>query len=87
MLPSDAQINNRKRDKIPSPGLIEKQKDLIVDYWGIIAESQARRFQKEIQIALLGHHSFDSWKDHGIVQLQHSCHYLIEQRGYEEWRG
>src|SRR5690606_40902639 len=33
LLPSDSKTNNQKRDKTPSPKLIEKQKSLILDYW------------------------------------------------------
>lgn len=86
LLPSDSRINNQKRDKIPSPEIVERQKNLILDYWGIIYESQSQRFQKEIQVALLGNHSFASWKNIGISQLQNSCNYLIENRGFEEWK-
>jgi len=86
LLPSDSRINNQKRDKIPTPEIIERQKNLILDYWGIIFESQSQRFQKEIQVALLGNHSFDSWKNTGISQLQNSCNYLIENRGFEGWK-
>lgn len=86
LLPSDSRINNQKRDKIPAPEIIERQKNLILDYWGIIFESQSQRFQKEIQVALLGNHSFDSWKNIGISQLQNSCNYLIENRGFEGWK-
>ena len=85
LLPSDSKINNQKRDKIPTPGVIERQKNLIIDYWGIIYEHQPKRFQKEIQVALLGNNSFDSWKNSGILQLQNSCNYLIENRGFEGW--
>ena len=85
LLPSDSKINNQKRDKIPSPEIIERQKNLILDYWEIIFENQTTRFQKEIQVALLGNHSFSSWKNVGISQLQNSCTYLIENRGFEEW--
>jgi hypothetical protein len=86
LLPSDSIINNEKRDKIPTPEIIGRQKNLILDYWGIIFESQSQRFQKEIQVALLGNHSFDSWKNTGISQLQDSCNYLIENRGFEGWK-
>jgi len=86
LLPSDSRINNQKRDKIPSPEIIEKQRNLILDYWGIIYANQANRFRKEIQVALLGDHSFTSWKDVGISQLQNRCNYLIERRGFEEWK-
>lgn len=86
LLPSDSKINNQKRDKIPTPEIIDRQKNLILDYWEIIFESQSKRFQKEIQVALLGNHSFDSWKNIGITQLQNSCNYLIENRGFEGWK-
>jgi hypothetical protein len=86
LLPSDSRINNQKRDKIPTPEIIDRQKNLIIDYWGIIFENQSHRFQKEIQVALLGNHSFDHWKNIGISQLQKSCKYLIENRGFEGWK-
>lgn len=85
LLPSGSKINSQKRDKIPTPEIIDKQKNIILDYWGIIFESQSNRFQKEIQVSLLGNHSFDSWKDTSILQLQNSCNYLIENRGFEGW--
>jgi hypothetical protein len=86
LLPSDSKINNQKRDKIPTPEVIERQKNLIIDYWEIIHEHQSQRFQKEFQVALLGNLSFDSWKNSGITQLQNSCNYLIENRGFEGWK-
>jgi hypothetical protein len=85
LLPSNSRNNNQKRDKIPTPEIIDRQKNLILDYWEIIFESQSKRFQKEIQVALLGNHSFDSWKNTGILQLQNRCNYLIENRGFEGW--
>lgn len=86
LLPSDPKTNNQKRDKIPSPELIETRKDLILRYWEIINENQAQRFRKEIKIALLGDNSFSTWREKGIEQLQNSCDYLITNRGYEEWK-
>lgn len=85
LLPSGSTINNQKRDKIPSPKIIEQQKDLILDYWEIIAKHQNNRFQAEIQVALLGNEPVSSWKEKGILQLQNNCNYLIEKRGFEKW--
>jgi len=85
LLPSQSTINNKKRDKIPSVDLIEKQRELIVHYWTLINEYQGERFQKEIQIALLGSEPFSNWKAKAITQLQNSCNYLISNRGYKEW--
>ena len=85
LLPSAARINARKRDKIPGPELIERQRGHILEYWELLYKHQQKRFQKEIQIALLGNHAFDTWKQRGITQLQSSCNYLIEIRGFEAW--
>jgi hypothetical protein len=85
LLPSTPKTNNQKRNKIPSPDLIDKRKDLIVQYWELIFEKQPQRFKKEIQVALLGNNSFNDWQLTGIKQLQNSCNYLISKRGYEEW--
>jgi CRISPR/Cas system Type II protein with McrA/HNH and RuvC-like nuclease domain len=85
LLPALSKINSNKLDKIPSPEIIEKQKNHILEYWEIIYEHQSKRFQNEIQVALLGNHSFENWKNIGISQLQNRCTYLIENRGFEAW--
>jgi len=85
LLPSQSTTNNQKRDKIPSPYLIERRKDLILYYWDLILQDQPQRFQKEIQVALLGNHPFTAWQKRAILQLQSSCEYLISNRGYDEW--
>lgn len=86
LLPSDVKTNNQKRDKIPSIGLIERRKDLIFHYWDLLNENQPQRFQKEIQIALLGNNTFPTWKEPAFEHLQSSCNYLISNRGYAEWK-
>jgi hypothetical protein len=85
LLPSQTSTNNQKRDKIPSVELIERRKDLILHYWDLINQNQPQRFQKEIQVALLGNKPFVSWQETAIKQLQSSCNYLISNRGYDEW--
>ena len=87
LLPSNSTINrNKKKDKIPSPSLIEKQKDIILDYWDIIYKEESERFRKEFQTALLGNQPFKNWRQNGIPKLKESCTYLIENRGFEEWK-
>lgn len=85
LLPSRPSINNKKRDKIPSPELIDKQKDLILEYWNLINDAYYERFSKEITLALLGNKSYNNWQSSGINQLQNTCNYLISNRGYEPW--
>lgn len=86
LLPSQATTNNKKRDKIPSIDLIEKSKSLILYYWELINETQSQRFQKEMQIALLGNNPFSNWQETSIIQLKSCCNYLISNRGFEEWK-
>lgn len=85
LLPSDPRINQQKKDSIPTPNLIEKRKDLILNYWGKIYDHQPDRFTKEIQTSLLGHKPSHTWATEGINQLKDNCHYLIESRGFEQW--
>lgn len=85
LLPSLASVNNKKRDKIPTPELIERNKELILHYWELINKSKSQRFEKEIQVTLLGNHPFDNWQTTAIQQLQNSCNYLIIKRGFQEW--
>lgn len=86
LLPSKQTTNNKKRDKIPSPIFIEERRNSILKYWNLLNAKQTNRFRKEIQVALLGNKSFDSWEQTCIEQLKNSCSYLINIRGYEEWK-
>jgi hypothetical protein len=85
LLPSQTNTNRQKRDKIPTADLIQRRKDLILYYWDLINQNQPQRFQKEIQVALIGNTPFSSYQQTAITQLQRSCDYLISNRGYEEW--
>ncbi len=86
LLPSDAKTNNQKRDKIPAVEMLEKRKELIFYYWEKLNEQQNRRFQKEIQVSLLGNSTTSHWNEKALEHLKNSCHYLITTRGYEEWK-
>ncbi len=85
LLPSNPKTNNSKRDKIPSPALIENQKDIILHYWGIVDSRLNSRFQKEIRVSLLGDNQLRDWKEVAIDQLKSTCTFLIEKRGFEKW--
>lgn len=86
LLPSSSSVNNRKRDKIPSPEFLEDRKSSIIQYWDLINENTQDRFQKEFRIALLGRNDSRNWKEMGLQQLKSSCSYLINQRGFESWK-
>ncbi len=87
LLPARPDLNNKKRDKIPSPELIENRQELITHYWQLMREHKTQRFQKEIQLSLLGYHTGSEWHETAISQLKQSCDYLISTRGIERWNG
>jgi len=85
LFPSDKITNNKKRDKIPSPNLLQKRKDLIIHYWDIISRYQKERFFNEINISLLGEYYSSDWENTAFNKFKEHCNYLINTRGYEEW--
>ena len=86
LLPAQPTINNKKRDKIPSSTIITKRKDIIIHYWELIHQKQQEKFLDEIQISLLGNQSKNNWQNTAFNQLLSISKYLIETRGYEEWK-
>ena len=87
LLPVTSAINNKKSDKIPSIELIDNQRELIAHYWQILHDAEQHRFQKEIQLALLGYTPAADWHATAIEQLKNTCGYLINVRGFESWQG
>lgn len=85
LLPARPDLNNQKRDKIPSPTLIDNRRELITHYWDLIHLHKTQRFQKEVQVALLGYEYTSAWHEPAISQLKQSCEYLISTRGFEGW--
>lgn len=49
LLPADPKVNNSKRDMLLTRGLLNKRKDIIKDYWGLIAKSYPARFDYEVK--------------------------------------
>ena len=85
LLPANPKVNNSKRDKIPTPRIIENQKPMIFYYWDLIYESFPSRFQKEIKTSLVGNSFGNQWKESAISQMKVSCNFLIEKRGFSPW--
>lgn len=85
LLPVLKTVNANKRDKVPTPELIESQKAYLLSYWERIEAKHPETFRKEIQTALLGNHAYPTWRHVAIAQLKSICHYLIHQRGFEAW--
>lgn len=82
LLPCDSKVNSKKSDKIPSPELILKQKDIIISYWDIYEEKAKELFESQVKISLLPESPAASNKIKLIEALSEKAHYLISERGY-----
>jgi len=87
MLPSDRQINQHtKRDKIPTPKLIEKRSDVIKHYWDQYSQEWPHLFKSQMELSLSGQQSSkEQLTDNAIESLCRKCHYLIVDRGHEKF--
>ena len=82
LLPCDSGINGKKSDKIPSPELIQKRKNIIISYWDIYEEKAKELFEYQIKSSLLSEVSVLSNKTKLIDSLSEKANYLISERGY-----
>ena len=78
LMPSNKKINNKKRDKIPTPNLIETRKDLIINYWKLYKE-KFDYFTKQREISL---GEFTNEEDY-IKSLKQKCDFLINKLGFD----
>ncbi|WP_457634847.1 HNH endonuclease domain-containing protein [Persephonella sp.] len=88
LLPAHKEINQNKKDKIPSPELIKNRSELISYYWRIVFSVCKDRFEKEIYTNLIGLNknlSRNQLFTRGIISLTDKVKYLIDVRGYEPW--
>jgi len=86
LLPSSKKINNQKRDRIPTPGMIQDCGVRIIDNWNLLYSKNPNRFTYEIEAGLLGHPITSGWQPEALSKLQENAEYLIKKRGYEEWK-
>ena len=82
LLPCDSKINGKKSNKIPSPKLILKQKDLIISYWDIYEEKAKELFEYQVKSSLSPKISALLHKTKLIEALSEKADYLISERGY-----
>jgi len=87
LLPAHSDVNRNKRDKIPTPSLIESRKNYIKYYWNLLFEEYKGRFLKDMEIGLTGTVNTNIVKlfNAGIEKLKQKSKFLIE-RGYEPWK-
>jgi len=86
LLPCDRKINSKKSDKIPSPELILKQKDLIISYWDIYEKKAKELFEYQVRSSLSPKEYTFTNKPQLIEALSEKAHYLISKRGYSAFK-
>lgn len=85
LLPAYKKVNNQKRDKIPSPALIEKRADIIIDYWKRYEQKWSTRFNNELDVSLLNSDHAERSYDLAIASLIQKAGYLIHDRGFQAY--
>ncbi len=87
MLPTDRKLNQQqKKAKIPSPELITKRADVIKSYWKQYKQQWPIQFREQIEISLTGpNRQEDKLSDFAIEALCKKSHYLIYDRGHQEF--
>lgn len=83
LVPVKKSVNLRKRDKIPTPELIERSSERIKSVWRLYAESYGSQFEKEIFEGLGT--GLDHGMDDAIGALKLKSEYLIEKRGFQKF--
>lgn len=86
LLPSSAIVNKNKRDKIPSPEIIENAKERIFENWDVLYINNETRFRRELESSLLGSTMGPGWKSKALNRLINNAQYLIKNRGHAEWK-
>ena len=87
LLPAAGHVNLKKGAGIPGPALVEKRADAIVDCWHMLHAAYPVRFMNEMAVSLIGRPTCSSlWEEAGIDRLREKCGYLIDVRGFDEWR-
>jgi hypothetical protein len=83
LVPVKATINLRKRDKIPTSGLIDSSSERIKEVWKLYARRFGRQFEQEIFEGLGT--GLENDMDNAIHALKTKSDYLIEKRGFQKF--
>ena len=70
LLPANPQVNNRKRDRLPTVSLIERASERIVASWRHLAGLHERRFERELQAFVGGPLPRGGWENTALARLK-----------------
>jgi len=86
LFPADSKINNQKKDKLPSQGLIEKNRDKMVFYWEMLNENLPDIFNSDFS-RFTGKENLhmDNWKNVLFWTFSEAVETTASRRGVERW--
>ena len=84
LLPVARKVNNEKSDKIPTPDLLRRRKDAIVETWRFANDKQPLVFKFEIE-RTLGRFREESWEQELFQYLSERAAVAIYRRGETPW--
>ena len=86
LVPATQEENSKKSDKIPSISRLERKKEAIFQCWDLLSAAYPHEFNRGLTVGLLGEEPDEDWKEKAFERLCAISRYLIESRGYEEWK-
>ena len=84
LLPAARKVNNEKRDKIPTPELLRRRKEAIVETWRFANDKQPLVFKFEIN-RTLGRFREESWEQELFQYMSERAAVAIYRRGETAW--
>ena len=87
MLPTNRKLNQQqKKTKIPTPSLIERRAEVIKHYWNQYITRWPALFKAQVELSLTGSNiPTERLADEAIESLCKKSHYLIYDRGHEQF--
>lgn len=86
LVPATQEENSKKSDKIPSISRLERKKEAIFQCWDLLSAAYPHEFNRGLSVGLLGEEPKENWKEKAFERVCAISRYLIESRGYEEWK-
>lgn len=84
LLPADKQVNNHKRDRIPSNALLLEVMDRIIDNWQFVHRLEPAMFEFEVA-RTLGDFSSRYWEKPLFDHMKRKAEVAVFQRGAQVW--
>lgn len=86
LLPTDARVNNQKRDRLVSRETLLRSRDTVIACWQMARQAMPERFDSEINRTLFGRNFAETqWEASAYSTFMEAVETLAIQRGVERW--